>query len=60
MAKNETKKKPLFGNKRSHAMNTTKMSQKPNLQKYTKEDGTTVRLSAREIKALKKNEVVKE
>jgi len=36
------------------------MSKKPNLKKYTKEDGTTVRLSAREIKALKKNEVVKE
>jgi len=56
MAKKETKKKPLFGNLRSHAMNTTKRSQKPNLQPYTKEDGSKVLLSAREIKALKKQE----
>ena len=56
MAKKETKKKPLFGNLRSHAMNKTKHAQKPNLQPYTKECGTKVKLSAREIKALKKQE----
>ena len=33
MAKKITTKKPLAGNKRSHALNATRMVQKPNLQK---------------------------
>ena len=32
MAVKVTNKKPLSGNKRSHACNATKMQQKPNLQ----------------------------
>ena len=55
MEKKVTKKKPLFGNRRSHAMNATRHAQKPNLQKVTLADGTKVVMSAREIKALKKN-----
>ena len=35
MAKKVTTKKPLTGNKRSHALNATKMKQKPNIQKKT-------------------------
>ena len=30
-----TTKKPLFGNRRSHALNATKMHQNPNLQTFT-------------------------
>ena len=32
MAKKVTTKKPLSGNKRSHALNATKTKQKPNIQ----------------------------
>ena len=49
MAKKATAKKPLTGNKRSHALNATKMQQKPNLQKK-KINGKSVRVSAREMK----------
>ena len=35
MATKVTTKKPLTGNRRSHALNATKMKQKPNLQKKT-------------------------
>ena len=35
MATRVTSKKPLTGNRRSHALNATKMKQKPNLQKKT-------------------------
>ncbi len=56
MATKVTSKKPLFGNKRSHALNATRRSQKPNLQTVTLEDGLKVRLSARELKTLKKAE----
>jgi len=49
MAKKVTKKKPLTGNKRSHALNATKRTQKPNLQKKTI-DGKKVIISAREAK----------
>ena len=52
MAKKITTKKPLTGNKRSHALNATKMVQKPNLQKKTI-DGKKVIISAREAKKLK-------
>ena len=52
MAKKVTNKKPLTGNLRSHALNATKMKQKPNLQKKTI-DGKTVRIRAREAKKMK-------
>lgn len=54
MATKATKKKPLFGNLRSHALNATKTQQKPNLQKKTV-NGKTVVTSAREAKVNKKN-----
>ena len=53
MAVNITRKKPLFGNKRSHALNATKMQQKPNKQ-TKKIDGIKVTRSAREWKSFKK------
>jgi len=52
MAKKVTEKKPLSGNRRSHALNATKMKQKPNLQKKTI-DGKKVIISAREAKKIK-------
>lgn len=54
MAIKATNKKPLFGNKRSHACNATRHAQKPNLQKVTLSDGTTIKISARELRTLKK------
>ena len=54
MAKKLTSKKPLSGNRRSHACNATKHAQKVNLQKVTV-DGVTVRMSAREMRAAKKD-----
>ena len=42
MAKKLTTKKPLVGNRRSHALNATKHAQKPNLQKVTV-NGETVK-----------------
>ena len=53
MARNCSTKTPLHGNRRSHACNATKHAQKVNLQKVTV-DGVTVRKSAREIRASKK------
>lgn len=55
MTKKISVKKPLFGNLRSHALNITKMSQKPNLQKKTI-NGEQVIISARELKKLNKPE----
>ena len=52
MAKKATTKKPLFGNKRSHALNATRRQQKPNLQNK-KINGKTVRVSTREVKKTK-------
>ena len=43
-------------NIRSHALNATKKRQNLNLQVYRLEDGTKVRLSAKEIRTLAKNE----
>ena len=54
MARKITNKKPLVGNRRSHACNATKHAQKPNLQKVTLDNGQTVRMSARELRSLKK------
>lgn len=53
MANKLTAKKPLTGNKRSHALNATKMMQKPNLQKKTI-NGQKVIISTREAKTLNK------
>ena len=50
------KRKPQFGNKRSHALNTSRRKWNVNLQNATiMVDGkpTKVRISARELKALK-------
>lgn len=55
MAKKITEKKPLFGNRRSHACNATRHAQKPNLQKVTLDNGETIRMSARELRSLKKS-----
>lgn len=54
MAKKSTDKKPLFGNRRSHSLRATRHAQKPNLQVVTLEDGTKVRMSAREKRTLEK------
>ena len=55
MAIKATAKKPMFGNRRSHALNATRHMQKLNLQNVTLEDGTKVKMSARELRTLKKN-----
>ena len=56
MAVKATSKKPLSGNRRSHSCRATKHSQKVNLQQVTLENGTKVRISAREKRALNKSE----
>lgn len=56
MAVKVTKRKPNSANKRSHALNATKKQQKLNLQVVRLEDGTRVRLTAREIRALNKGD----
>ncbi len=55
MAKNLSTKKNLRVNRRSKALNITNDMQKPNYQTATI-DGIKVKLSAREIKTLKKSE----
>lgn len=54
MAKKVTTKKPLTVNLRSHALNATKSTQKPNLIKTTV-DGKKVIISAREARTIKKS-----
>ena len=56
MAVNVTNRKDNVKNIRSHALNATKKRQNLNLQVYRLEDGTKVRLSAKEIRTLNKNE----
>ena len=56
MAKNITTRKDNVKNIRSHALNATKKRQNLNLQVYRLEDGTKVRMSAKEIRTLQKNE----
>ena len=56
MAINVTTRKDNVKNIRSHAFNATKKRQNLNLQVYRLEDGTKVRLSAKEIRTLMKNE----
>ena len=53
MAKKLTTKKPLVGNRRSHALNATKRVQKPNLQKKVI-NGEKVIISAREARTINK------
>lgn len=55
MAIKATSKKPLFGNRRSHALNATRHMQKLNLQNVTLSDGTKVKVSAREAKKYRKD-----
>ena len=57
MANNKTDKKPLFGNRRSHALNATKHIFGLNLQTITI-NGKKYRLSAREIRSLKKKNAI--
>ncbi|MDD2518553.1 MAG: L28 family ribosomal protein [Bacilli bacterium] len=54
MAKKITSTKPLFGNRRSHALNATRHMQKPNMQKVTLDNGEAIMMSARELRTLKK------
>lgn len=56
MAVNVTNRKGNVKNKRSHALNATKTRQNLNLQVYRREDGTKVRISAKEKRTLLKNE----
>ena len=56
MAVKVTNKKPLAGNRRSHSCRATKHMQKVNLKKVVLEDGTVVRMSAREKRTLNKSE----
>ena len=60
MAVNVTTRKDNVKNMRSHALNATKKRQNLNLQVYKLEDGTKVRLSAREIRTSRKNDKVEE
>ena len=53
MANTATNRKPMFGNKRSHALNATKRKQNINKQKITV-DGKTVVTTAREAKKIRK------
>lgn len=53
MAKKATTRKPLHGNKRSHALNTTKKVQKLNMQTVIV-NGEKVKMSTREAKKARK------
>lgn len=55
MAVKVTSRKGNVKNKRSHALNATKIRQNLNLQVYRLEDGTKVRLSTKEMRTLLKN-----
>ena len=56
MAIKATAKKPMFGNRRSHACNATRHAQKPNYQKVKLDNGQTVVMTARELRTLKKEQ----
>ena len=56
MAVNVSSRLGNIKNLRSHALNTTKKKQNLNLQVHRLEDGTKVRLSAKEKRTLLKNE----
>ncbi len=56
MAVKATNRKPQSGNDRSHANNASKRTRKLNLQVHRLEDGTKVRITAREKRTLRKDE----
>jgi len=56
MAKNITNRKPNVKNLRSHALNATKKKQGLNLQVVRLEDGTRVRISAKDKRTLLKDQ----
>ena len=56
MAVNVSARKGNVKNKRSHALNATKTRQNLNLQVYRLDDGSKVRISTKEKRALKKNQ----
>lgn len=61
MAINVSNRKPnCSARQRSHALNTTNRKQKLNLQVIRLEDGTRVRISAKEARTLKKDVNVEE
>ena len=55
MATKVSTKKPLVGNRRSHALNATKHTQKLNLQNVTLTDGTKIKVTTREAKKYRKD-----
>lgn len=55
MAKKATSRKPMFGNRRSHALNATRHMQKLNMQNVTLADGTKVKMTTREARKYKKD-----
>ena len=55
MAIKATGKKPLFGNRRSHALNATRHMQKLNMVTVTNEDGSKSKITAREYRTNKKD-----
>lgn len=55
MAKKATSRKPMFGNRRSHALNATRHMQKLNMQNVTLADGSKVKMTTREAKKYKKD-----
>ena len=56
MAVNVTSRTGNVKNKRSHALNATKTRQKLNLQVVRHDDGSKVRMSTKEKRALLKNQ----
>ena len=54
MAKKETNRKPLTGNRRSHSCHAEKHTQKLNMVTVTDKDGKKSRISAREYRTMKK------
>lgn len=58
MATNLSYKKPNSANKRSHSCRSTKTQQQVNLQVVRLEDGTRIRISAREKRTLMKNDKI--
>ncbi len=56
MAVNATTRRPSFGNRRSHSLRATRHKQGLNLQVVRLEDGSKVRMSAREKRTLRKSE----
>lgn len=53
MAKKVSNRKPLFGNSRSHALNSSRKKQRVNMQKVTL-NGVTVVMSTKEAKKFRK------